>query len=140
MGYHGNRLTPDELATLDYVTGITPTLPEPDGPPCEDRWLADELSDQRLAVQALVIETPPMRLRFDDVAAAAEGRRPVNRIRTFWSLGLMMAVAFLTGILAALWIDRHQPDQPAEASRTLPSQSDTPLPKSLPATHPMLPY
>jgi hypothetical protein len=133
MSNTGNRLTADELATLDYVTGIAPLPPVPDGPPSEDRWLSEQLSDQRLRVQALVIETPPMRLEFADVIDAAHGRRPVNRLIKFWSLGLMMTVAFLTAVLAVLWVERRGSQHAEPATLSAPAET-------LPPAQPALPY
>jgi hypothetical protein len=123
MLYDGNGLTQDELDVLDFVTGLTPTLPEPRSEPCEDRWLASELTDQRLRVRALVVESPPLRINFDDVLLNAAARRKgINRIWKHWSLGLMMTVAFLSGVLSALWIDESDPAYTHEPGLTLAAE------------------
>jgi predicted outer membrane lipoprotein len=123
MLYEGTRLSQDELDVLDYVTGLTPTLPEPRSTPCEDRWLAQDLSDQRLRVRALVAEAPPLRITFDDVVyEAATRRRGFNRIWKHWSLGLMMTVAFLSGVLSALWLDDGDPAFADNYGLTLPAE------------------
>lgn len=123
----GSRLTQDEQAVLDHVSGLTPVLPEPTGPGCEDRQHVGELMAMRSRLGAMAIHPPKMKLRLDDVLAAADSReagldlqnacvlrrstpqlptenRVVYWITGRWGIGLVTAasvcLAVLTGAIA----------------------------------------
>ncbi|MDC1141917.1 hypothetical protein OAU50_02395 [Planctomycetota bacterium] len=63
----GDRLSADEHAVLDHVSGLTSTLPSPEGYPCNDRQNVGELMEQREQLQSLPIIAPEMKLTFDDL-------------------------------------------------------------------------
>ncbi|MCB9896027.1 MAG: DUF4349 domain-containing protein [Planctomycetes bacterium] len=105
------RLSKDEQAVLDHVSGLTRVLAEPADPICEDREFVGELVAMRSKLGAMAIHPPKMRLTFDDVLAAAdlEDRPPTdNRIIYWltgrWGIGLVtaasVALAFITGVVA----------------------------------------
>ncbi len=115
MDWDGFKLTQDERAVLDHVSGLTSVLPEPSGDRCKDREIVGELVAIRGKVAALATRTPRMRLCFDDVLAAAREvpsaapvPTPESRIFYYlssrWGLGLMaaasVAAAFITGWIA----------------------------------------
>ena len=105
------RLSKDEQAVLDHVSGLTRVLAEPAGPICEDREYVGELVAMRSKLGAMAIHPPKMRLTFDDILAAAdlEDQPPTdNRIIYWlsgrWGIGLVtaasVALAFVTGLIA----------------------------------------
>jgi hypothetical protein len=125
MDYDGFRLSQDELAVLDHVSGLTRVLPEPCEPACEDREYVGELVAMRSKLGAMAIQAPKMRLTFDDILTAAEeesAQPSDNRIIYWltgrWGIGLVtaasVALAFMTGLIAT-----------AEGRRLLPSVAAT---------------
>jgi len=105
------RLSKDEQAVLDHVSGLTRVLAEPAGPICEDREYVGELVAMRSKLGAMAIHPPKMRLTFDDILAAADlDDQPLtdNRIIYWlsgrWGIGLVtaasVALAFVTGMIA----------------------------------------
>src|SRR5688572_9674717 len=100
MDYDGFRLSQDELAVLDHVSGLTRVLPEPCEPACEDREYVGELVAMRSKLGAMAIQAPKMRLTFDDILTAAEeeSAQPTdNRIIYWltgrWGIGLVTAAS-----------------------------------------------
>jgi hypothetical protein len=109
MDYDGFRLSQDELAVLDHVSGLTRVLPAPCDPACEDREYVGELVAMRSKLGAMAIQAPKMHLTFDDILKAAEeeSAQPTdNRIIYWltgrWGIGLVtaasVALAFMTGL------------------------------------------
>jgi hypothetical protein len=120
MDYDGFRLSQDELAVLDHVSGLTRVLPEPCEPACEDREYVGELVAMRSKLGAMAIQAPKMRLTFDDILTAAEeeSAQPTdNRIIYWltgrWGIGLVtaasVALAFMTGLVVTGAMPRVQP-------------------------------
>jgi hypothetical protein len=115
MDWDGFKLTQDERAVLDHVTGLTSVLPEPSGERCKDREIVGELVAMRSKVSTLATRTPNLRLSFDDILAAAHevptatpsqprDARIFYYLSSRWGLGLMaaasVAAAFITGWIA----------------------------------------
>lgn len=105
------RLSKDEQAVLDHVSGLTRVLPEPSDPVCADREIVGELVAMRSQLGAMAIHPPKMRLTFDDILAAAEQQpqsptdnRIIYRLSGRWGIGLVtaasVALAFITGLIA----------------------------------------
>lgn len=105
------RLSKDEQAVLDHVSGLTRVLPEPSDPVCADREIVGELVAMRSQLGAMAIHPPKMRLTFDDILAAAEQQpqspsdnRIIYRLSSRWGIGLVtaasVALAFITGLIA----------------------------------------
>lgn len=105
------RLSKDEQAVLDHVSGLTRVLPEPSDPVCADREIVGELVAMRSQLGAMAIHPPKMRLTFDDILAAAEQQpqsptdnRVIYRLSSRWGIGLVtaasVALAFITGLIA----------------------------------------
>lgn len=105
------RLSKDEQAVLDHVSGLTRVLPEPSEPVCADREIVGELVAMRSQLGAMAIHPPKMRLTFDDILAAAEQQpqsptdnRVIYRLSGRWGIGLVtaasVALAFITGLIA----------------------------------------
>jgi hypothetical protein len=105
------RLSKDEQAVLDHVSGLTRVLPEPSEPVCADREIVGELVAMRSQLGAMAIHPPKMRLTFDDILAAAEQQpqtpsdnRIIYRLSGRWGIGLVtaasVALAFITGLIA----------------------------------------
>ena len=121
----GQALSRDEQLVLDHVSGLTSTLAAPQGPVCQDREIVGELMATRAKVGSLAITPPRMRLRFEDVLAAAREASPafaltpgkdesadgsagsvkegriIYWLTSRWGIGLVtaasVAVAFMTG-------------------------------------------
>ncbi len=105
------RLSKDEQAVLDHVSGLTRVLPEPSDPVCADREIVGELVAMRSQLGAMAIHPPKMRLTFDDILAAAEQQpqsptdnRVIYWLSGRWGIGLVtaasVALAFITGLIA----------------------------------------
>lgn len=112
MDWDGYKLSNDERAVLDHVTGLTSVLPEPQGAKCVDREFVGEMVAMRSKIRALAIDPPRPQLTFDDVLRAAskpsqpqptEGRI-FYHLSSRWGIGLMtaasVAVALVAGALA----------------------------------------
>ncbi|MCC6466291.1 MAG: hypothetical protein IT463_13210 [Planctomycetes bacterium] len=109
MERDGDRLSRDESIVLDYVSGVSPELAEADGPPCEDRAVAEELVALRSQLRAHATRVPAMKTTFRDVLACAKGRedqpgagRTVSRgnLRALSIAGACLA--FLAGVFQGL--------------------------------------
>ena len=142
------RLSKDEQAVLDHVSGLTRVLPEPSDPICEDREYVGELVAMRSKLGAMAIDPPMMRLRFEDVLAAADDtpQTPTeNRIIYWlsgrWGIGLVtaasVAMAFMAGLIATsqgngampsvlasedVWFNGAQQGDQYEAAEPLPPE------------------
>ena len=140
MDYDGFRMSQDELAVLDHVSGLTRVLPAPCDPACEDREYVGELVAMRSKLGAMAIQAPKMRLTFDDILKAAEeeSAQPTdNRIIYWltgrWGIGLVtaasVALAFMTGLLATTEGRRaFETEAAANPTLTLPDAlSDSPV-------------
>jgi hypothetical protein len=146
MDWDGYKLTKDERAVLDHVTGLCSVLPVPQGEPCKDREIVGELVAMRSKLSTLAITPPRMRLSFDDILRAAEqvpAVRPSSRLAvppegkifyhlsSRWGLGLMaaasVAVAVITGMFATGWKSAN-PAVAGEADLVMPgSLHNSPL-------------
>ena len=99
----------DELAVLDFVSGLTTTLPDPTEPACRDRDSIDELVATRDALRRCEIPAPAMQLTFKDVLAAkAETDRSNHKVIYWltgpWGLKLIAAAACLVLIAGAFFV------------------------------------
>lgn len=106
MDWDGYKLSKDDNAVLDHVTGLCSVLPEPDGQGSEDRAIVGELVAMRSKVRALAIAPPAMRLTFRDVLKAAEQVPPTptnQRIFYYLSsrvgLGLIAAASITVAVV-----------------------------------------
>ncbi len=108
MDWDGYKLSKDDNAVLDHVTGLCSVLPEPDGQAegSEDRAIVGELVAMRSKVRALAITPPPMRLRFQDVLnAASHVPPPPTNQRIFYylssrvGLGLIAAASITVAVV-----------------------------------------
>jgi hypothetical protein len=133
MDWEGYKLTKDERAVLDHVTGLCSVLPVPQGEPCKDREIVGELVAMRSKLSTLAITPPQMRLSFDDILRAAEqvpAAPPEGKIfyhlSSRWGLGFMaaasVAVAVITGIFAMGW---------KSANPAVAGEADVVMPDSL---------
>ncbi|MCZ7608180.1 MAG: DUF4349 domain-containing protein [Planctomycetota bacterium] len=141
------RLSKDEQAVLDHVSGLTRVLPEPSDPVCADREIVGELVAMRSQLGAMAIHPPKMRLTFDDILAAAEQQpqsptdnRVIYRLSSRWGIGLVtaasVALAFITGLIATAKPHIQYSAARGEPSLVMPdavATSDEPLSQPEPA-------
>lgn len=126
MERDGDRLSRDESIVLDYVSGLSPELAGADGPPCEDRALAEELVALRSQLRAHATSVPSMKLSFRDVLASAQGSSkqegPGPAVSRFNMRALSIAgacLAFLAGVFQARG-PLPSPSTPTQAAMALP--------------------
>lgn len=141
------RLSKDEQAVLDHVSGLTRVLPEPSDPVCADREIVGELVAMRSQLGAMAIHPPKMRLTFDDILAAAEQQpqsptdnRVIYWLSGRWGIGLVtaasVALAFITGLIATAKPHIQYSAARGEPSLVMPdavATSDEPLSQPEPA-------
>jgi hypothetical protein len=141
------RLSKDEQAVLDHVSGLTRVLPEPSDPVCADREIVGELVAMRSQLGAMAIHPPKMRLTFDDILAAAEQQpqsptdnRIIYRLSSRWGIGLVtaasVALAFITGLIATAKPHIQYSAARGEPSLVMPdvlASSEAPLSQPQPA-------
>ncbi len=110
-------LTQDEQAVLDHVTGLSASLPSPEGEPCRDRVIVGELMAMRAKVGSLAITPPKLKLTLAQVYQAAQQvpsaspaghsaghpkeARIIYWLTSRWGIGLVtaasIAIAIITG-------------------------------------------
>ncbi len=149
-------LTRDEQAVLDHVTGLSASLPSPEGEPCRDRVIVGELMAMRAKVGSLAITPPKLKLTLAQVYQAAQQvpsaslaghaaghsaghpreARIIYWLTSRWGIGLVTAASIAMAIITGGVLTHTEPEDQALAREEFlngdvvasspPARQDTP--------------